>query len=361
MKAIFRVDSSTAMGTGHLMRCLTLAGQLRERGAAVKFVSRPLPGNQFALIEKQGFELLEMSAAVARPENDYANEYARWLVAPWLQDAKETIALLGADRPDWLIIDNYALDERWEQLIRPCVQRIMVIDDLANRRHDCDVLLDQNYYMKKEERYEGLVPEHCQMLLGPVYALLRPEFIEARNNLRERDGVVRRILVFFGGSDLTNETVKVLEAIKNLERPQIAVDVVIGATNPNRDKIEDMAHGMPNACCHFNVDNMAELMVNADLAIGAGGSTTWERCYLNLPSIIIITAENQAEMCEGLHSTGIPEYLGRANEMTICDYKHQIAKAIHLMKGSSDLVSSYKIMSHIANVADVLINFEVEK
>jgi UDP-2,4-diacetamido-2,4,6-trideoxy-beta-L-altropyranose hydrolase len=203
-----------------------------------------------------------------------------------------------------MVVDHYALDSRWEGKMRPFAGKIMAIDDLVDRPHDCDLLLDQNFHEDPDPRYVGLVPEHCRRILGPRYALLRPEFIDARKTLRDRDGIIRRILVFFGGSDVTNETGKALEALRRLGRPEIVVDVVVGATNPHRDEIRQLCMGMGNANDHFQVNNMAELMAKADLAIGAPGTATWERCYLGLPAITLVLAENQFPIAAQLSRTG---------------------------------------------------------
>jgi UDP-2,4-diacetamido-2,4,6-trideoxy-beta-L-altropyranose hydrolase len=170
-----------------------------------------------------------------------------------------------------------------------------VIDDLADRRHDCDILLDQNYCDNLEDRYENLLPDHCLRLLGPKYVLLRPEFLLERRRLRKCDVNVRQMMIFFGGSDPSNETGKALQAIQLLGKTDIAVDVVVGAGNPHQDQIRQLCSRIPGACFHCQVDNMAELMAGADLAIGAGGTAMWERCYLGLPSLVVVVADNQLE------------------------------------------------------------------
>lgn len=319
MRVYIRVDSSVPMGSGHLMRCLTLAGELKESGAEISFICRNHPGNLNHLVKQKGFCLYELSGLPRQKDEDikYENEYAGWLAVPWQQDAGETIGVIEKHgRLDWMVIDHYGLDERWEKRLRPHTSKIMVIDDLANRRHDCDLLLDQNLYENMEQRYDGLVPDSCKQLLGPQYALLRPEFCEARAHLRKRDGIVRRILIFFGGSDPTNETKKALDAIKLLDRPDIAVDVVVGANNPHRDEIREICADMPNTSYYCQVENMAELMANADLAIGAGGAAAWERCYLGLPTLIIIIAENQSAATKILASTGAVWNLGNSSEVS---------------------------------------------
>jgi len=234
-----RTDSSAAIGTGHLYRCLTLADALRRNGASVCFISAELTGNLSVLPERQGFEVRRLP----RPEGQ-GGEHAQprrqvhWTGVEWAEDASQTRAAL-ADTPrlDWLVVDHYAIDRRWESRLRTFAEKIMVIDDLADRPHDCDLLLDQNDLDPQGRRYAKLVPEGCRILLGPCFALLRREFIEARASLRARDGRIGRILVFFGGSDPTNQTGKGLEAIRMLGRRNFVVDVVVGEGNSHGDRI----------------------------------------------------------------------------------------------------------------------------
>ena len=190
----------------------------------------------------------------------------------WQEDATETSAILaqGDGSIDWLIMDHYALDRLWETEMRPDVRKIMVIDDLADRRHDCDLLLDQNLFKNSHSRHDGLVPIPCQKLLGPRYALLRREFRAARKTLRVRDGRIKRILIFFGGGDPTNETAKALKALAQLNRPEVAVDVVVGGGNPYNKQIQTLVGALPKATYHCQIMNMAELMAAADIAIGGG-------------------------------------------------------------------------------------------
>ncbi|MBL0225443.1 MAG: UDP-2,4-diacetamido-2,4,6-trideoxy-beta-L-altropyranose hydrolase [Geobacteraceae bacterium] len=183
MMVCIRTDASDVIGSGHVMRCLTLADELRQRGADVIFICRILLGNLIGLIEDKGYSVVRLQ----QPETEYiaAAEdvaHAAWLGVSWEQDAVDTIDAFGEKHPKLLIIDNYALDSRWETKLRPYVEKIMVIDDLADRSHDCDLLLDQNLYQSIETRYDKLISESCKRLLGPKYALFRPEFVTARKN-----------------------------------------------------------------------------------------------------------------------------------------------------------------------------------
>ena len=313
MRLCVRADASAQIGTGHIMRCIALADELRIQGAEVSFVCREHAGHLIQLIEQKGYPVERLQ----NPDKEYSATsediaHAAWLGVSWEQDAAETIAALGKARPDWLIIDNYSIDSRWEDELRPHADKTMVIDDLADRLHDCDLLLDQNLYQAMETRYDNLVPDKCKRLLGPKYALLRPEFTVARKNLRQRDGQVRRVLVFFGGVDATNETLKTLLAIQHLNRPDLLIDVVIGAQNPHRGKLESMTSSLEGVTTHFQVTNMAELIARADLYVGAAGTTTWERCCLGLPSLVITVAANQVHATRYLDSLGVLAYLGES-------------------------------------------------
>lgn len=332
MLAVIRADASTSIGSGHVMRCLTLAHRLKkEKNAKVVFVMRVLPGNLIGVVEKQGFEVLKLLPA----NQKYSlNGYGLWLMVPMEVDARQTIDLLqpylrehGCDVVDRLIVDSYALDEQWELMLRPYCREIMVIDDLANRRHDCDILLDQNFYLNKDVRYAGLVPEHCKMLLGPEHALLREEFYEAKKHLRKRDCTIKNILVFYGGSDLTNETEKAIKALVQLydEGYNFTADIITGVSNFRREKIEKICSKYHFFHYYCQVSNIAEFMNKADLMLGAGGSTTWERLYMELPALVTAVAENQIQGCIDCSQVGIIEYLGINEDVRV----DTILEALH--------------------------------
>lgn len=317
-----RVDSSRVIGSGHLMRCLTLGERLRSEGAQVFFVCRDLPGNLYDLVHEKGF----VFKVLPRHEDDSTlNGYAAWLTVSQETDAQETRLVLDALAPiSRLVVDSYALDETWEKAMRPIVGEIFVIDDLANRRHDCDILLDQNFYLDMEHRYDGLVPIGCKLLLGPRHALLRQEFYEAKKRLRSRDGVLRRILIFYGGVDGTRETEKAIQALLLLKLQQIEVDVVVGSGNVRQEQIRQLCEAHDFLHFHSQVSNMAEFMSNADLCLGAGGTTTWERCFLGLPAIVTAIAENQLAVCRDCADAGLIYYLGRWDEVTEMALHHAL-------------------------------------
>ncbi len=299
MKVAIRADASLQIGTGHVMRCLTLADTLRENGATVRFVCRTLPDSLAALIRDHGHAVVLLSEATGATVSLLTSDappHAAWLGVSQEQDANDTKqALEGHGRYDWIIVDHYGLDARWETAVRPCAKGLFVIDDLADRPHDCDVLLDQNYYEDMASRYDGLAPASCIRLLGSRYALLRGEFNTLRKTVSARDGAVRRLLVFFGGMDSSNVTSVTLDAIADLDRHAMEVDVVIGGGHPAREAIQRRCNTM-NIRCHVQTPHMAELMAAADLAVGAGGTATWERCALGLPTMVLCLADNQRQL-----------------------------------------------------------------
>lgn len=306
MNVVIRTDASRTIGTGHVMRCLSLAEALERRGASVQFICRKLDGHLGEYIKQRGFVVNMLATAAAGPAARESSDYSPWLGVRWQDDAEDTQAAIAAldSKPDWLVADHYALDKRWEGRCRESSRRTMAIDDLANREHDCDLLLDQNLYEDATSRYGGKLPKHCQLLLGPQFALLRSDFAKARASINERHGVVRRILVFFGGTDPGNLTATSVAALKKLALPNVAVDVIIGEKYQNRLEIE-AACCAQNFACHVQTNQMAELMANADLAIGAGGSASWERCCVGLPCLTFAVARNQQQLVADAAMGGI--------------------------------------------------------
>jgi UDP-2,4-diacetamido-2,4,6-trideoxy-beta-L-altropyranose hydrolase len=295
MRFAFRVDASLEIGTGHLIRCLTLADELRRCGAGATFLCRKDAGQLADLIAARGHQ-----AEFLNPGQD---------------DAEQCRALLAEMRPDWIVVDHYALGRAWEQAVRPFAQRIFVIDDLADRQHDCDLLLDQNLHDGIEDRYGPLVPEHCRQLIGPRFALLRPEFAQFRGKVSRTARPVSRVVVSFGGADAGNETARLILALDDVSAAPIAVDVVIGPSNPHGQQIRTLASNRPSLALHVGTDRMAELMSRADAFMGAGGSTTWERFCLGLPSLVIAVAENQRPTSQYLGKIGAIDYIGAAPEL----------------------------------------------
>ncbi len=351
---MIRTDASRDIGTGHVMRCIVLAKELRQKNAEVTFICRELPGNMLEYIKDNGFGLIPLPATSRSDDN------LRWHKQHWKVDAVQTRKVLkGKKDVDWLVVDHYGLDFKWEQSIRSLAKKIMVIDDLADRNHDCDLLLDQNLYKDMETRYQTLIPKTATALLGPKYLLLREEF---RNlPVKERTGMVEKVLISFGGSDPTNETMKALKAVLLLKRPELAIDVVIGYSNKNQRSISRLCDDLPNVHLHFQIDYLASLMAAADLAVGAGGTTTWERCLLGLPAVTIETAPNQTGILSYLSELGAIQHLGKSGEVDaekVADQLEFIIARPAMVKKMSD--NSIKLMNGFAfgSVAEELVKGE---
>lgn len=344
MYILIRVDSSTLIGSGHLMRCLTLAERHRQNGDEVTFICRDLAGNLSGLVQDNGFKLVVLPRSNC---DKILTGYEKWLTVSQEQDATDVVKIIQQlGKVNRVVIDSYAIDEKWEKIVRPYTDELFVIDDLANRKHNCDILLDQNFYLNKEERYSGLVPKHCKLLLGPGHALLREEFYQVKEKTKPRCGELRNILVFYGGVDATDETSKAIAALIKLKNNNvlndIVVTVIVGGGNIKKKEISAICQreGFEYLC---QVNNMAELMAKADLMLGAGGSTTWERCFLQLPAIVTAVAENQFQVCENCATVGVIHYLGHWDEVIVDD----ICNAIRKFTNSKMSIMMQKEMSRL--------------
>lgn len=322
MTVAFRVDSSLKIGSGHLVRCLTLADGMKAQGVRTLFVCRELTGNLISLIRSRGHEIevLPPPPESGKAADEPGPYHSFWLEVPARQDALESAAILSNRRIGWLIVDHYALDSRWQEKVRPAVARIMVIDDLADRLHDCDLLLDATHGRNQEE-YLNLAPRCRSFLVGSRHALLRPEFARYREEaMRKRFslGRLKGILVCFGGMDPANLSSVALKGLESVESGgPFEVDIVLGQMSPHYETICRAAAESPlKVKVYSYVDDIARLMVKADLSIGAAGTITWERCCLGLPSLACISAKNQETNIKTLSALGALKNLGRAASIT---------------------------------------------
>jgi len=309
MQVLIRADASITIGAGHVMRCLTLAEQLQATGGNVAFACRLHEGHLCGFIESKGYLVHRLQP---KRQNDPLEAKAEGGPLPgvdWHLDAREVASVITTSgRVDWLVVDHYGLDTGWQEWLRPYVGRIFVIDDLADRHFDCDLLLDQTYGRSSND-YVSLVPEHCQILTGARYALLRPQFIMHRPaalGRRKHYREVKNIFISMGGMDTNNLTLRVLEVLERLALPQeTLINVVLGGQTPGIDKIREKASASHLTIkVRVNVDDMAALMTEADLAFGSGGSTSWERCCLGLPTILVVEEKNQQRVAAELSRHG---------------------------------------------------------
>lgn len=307
VRIAFRVDASLEIGTGHVMRCLALAVAARARGARVRFICRELPGHLAQRVRERGFDVALLPAPASH--GAHGTPHAHWLKVPVATDAQETAAALDGGRPDWLVVDHYALDAAWERALRPHATAVAVIDDLADRPHDCDLLVDAAA-APGAPRYDRLLPPGARRLGGPRYAPLREEFAAARAAQPPRSGTLERILVSFGGADASGAACRVVEALAAMDSPPCRdLDAVAGLTSPHAARLRELCAARPGFTAHASVGNIETLMARADLAIGAGGTMAWERACLGLPALIWPIADNQRPFAEFLASAGAAQLL----------------------------------------------------
>lgn len=296
------------------MRCLTLANALSQAGATVAFVAASMPDALGERIKNAGHELHLVPAS-----SEMERGGAKWEEPPLgaeaqLADANATGAAVG--KADWLVVDHYLLDANWHSTARGFAGRILVIDDLANRKYDCDILLDQTFGRSAQD-YRALVPDGAKVLAGATYALLRPEFARERPVALERrqaGGPVSSILVSMGTADPGGITARVVEQALAVA-PQCAIDVVLGPQATSLEPVRELASRNPSISVHVDSERMAELMRDADLAIGAAGSTSWERCCLGLPAIAFAVADNQRNGAAALEEADVAIALAEEGEL----------------------------------------------
>jgi UDP-2,4-diacetamido-2,4,6-trideoxy-beta-L-altropyranose hydrolase len=317
-RVIFRADAAHALGYGHVMRCLTLAGALREREAEVLFVCREHDGHLCDLISEVGFDVARLPAPDPSFEGDGDLEHGSWLGASWQEDAEQTrVAMSGT--ASWIIADHYAIDWRWERAVRTMADQIFAIDDLADRDHECDLLLDQNLVHGMDQRYLSKVPASCKLLLGPKYALLHPLYQELHDAALPLKPFGKRGFLFMGGGDQGEAVDVVLKALFDLPATQEVphIDLVLPTGHSLSDmmskRIEKSHVGVH---IHTSLPALAPLMAKADWAIGGGGTTNWERLCLGLPTLVWSRAENQRAIAQELHERGLVRWLGHGSEVT---------------------------------------------
>lgn len=325
MRVAFRVDASSRIGTGHVIRCLTLAWALEKRGVECSFIQRLHNGNLVQAVNKMGFQSIELPPPPPLDQPATDEDYAAWLGVSQRVDADQCLEHLAELQPDILVVDHYGLDSQWEQRIHDQVGKIVVIDDLANRPHDCSLLVDQNYYRAGAERYRGLLADTTRVLSGPRYALLSDRYRISRPERPPDNRRIERILVYYGGVDPTNETARALRVLSKEEFAHLQLDVIVGINNPHAGEIDDLVQRRPNTCLHGQQNDLVELMLAADLVLGAGGTTTWERACLGLPAVVTTTAANQVPYNLELAADDLIAHAGHTSELT----DHALADKLH--------------------------------
>ena len=308
MLVMFRVDSSVTIGSGHLMRCLALAAYLRNFDIKIEFICKNHIGNLSQKIINAGFVLHNLPIENIVSDDMEGEEHASWLGGSIKTDIALTLKAINSRKVDWLVIDHYAIDNRWQKAIKSNVNKIIVIDDLGNRSHDCEILLDQNLG-SCTNKYVNLVPSYCKLLLGSQYALLREEFRANRfRSLAKRSNSknIEEILITLGGTDPLNYTERIIrkiDKINSLTKPRITV--LLGGTNEHIQKVQAISSRV-SFPIEVVVDTncVSEHMCRADLIIGSSGTSCWERCCLGIPAIQFVVAPNQFQIANALHRAG---------------------------------------------------------
>lgn len=285
---VIRADASSAIGTGHVVRCRTLADALIARGWTASFATRGLPDGLATSLDRAGIGRVALEAAG--------------------DDAAVTAAELeraGRDRPTLLVVDHYDIDAAWIDAVRSSATAVLAVDDLVDRPQPVDIVLNQNLGIDADG-YAALVPPDCRVLVGPMFALVRGAFADAGEARNARgalppDGRVERVLVFLSGADPDDVTSR---AVAALEGTGLAADIVVGAAYPNLADLRPRVDANPSLRLHIDTDEMADLTASADLAVGAPSSASWERCTLGVPTVLVILADNQLAVERGLVAAG---------------------------------------------------------
>ncbi len=295
MVFVFRADGGEQLGFGHLARCSALAEGLRAQGRNCLFVTAADAAG-LAFLQGSGFDAVSIRAADET------------------SDARATSSAIGS-RDAVVVLDHYALGAEWQKAARAAGRALLCLSDVPGARMDCDWLLNQNW-IGDPTPYRRLVPDSCELLLGPEFALLRGEFRERRRvDARRRTGRVENIFVSFGASDPTAETEKCIRGFLAVAPSGVTLHVLPGLANPRAGRIRAEFAGGSGVNVLESVASMAEFLGAMDLAIGAAGSTSWERCCLGVPSVLVQTADNQAVVADGARRTGFAEVLGAAGDV----------------------------------------------
>mgnify|MGYP000875924343 CR=1 FL=1 len=283
--ALFRADASAAIGSGHVRRCLAVATALKRDGWTCRFA---VGGESLSVVP----ELIASDFEV------HTLDPASLLDAAALSDSV-------SEGCELLVVDHYGLDRKYEAAARRFARNVLAIDDLADRDHDCNVLVDATAGRNAAD-YASRVPAGASLLLGSAYAPLRPAFAALRTGHVAHSRSAQRMLVNFGGTDPDDMTGAVLTALSKMDLPAaLQIDVVLGRGACHAARIARQLAGMAdNFHLHLDVPDMAELLTGADLAIGAGGVSALERCCLGVPSVVVVIADNQREVATALAEKG---------------------------------------------------------
>jgi len=297
MKIFIRVDASRVIGTGHLNRCLNLADALRLKGCQTLFAINNASLDLQKEITKRGHEIVSFGNDFSTITNTLILEN----IEQQLLDAKDCSKLLEKYQPDLLIVDHYNLDYNWERMLKPLTKSILVIDDLANRKHECSFLLDQTP-VRTSRDYTNLVEFNTLLLIGPEYTILHPDFAIYRNKKIKNPVSSKNILVGMGGLDSNNLIPKIVTFLE--QKPELAqyeINVVISSMATQIRLLEKIIKSS-SLRIHLNIEaqNFVQLLATSEFAICAGGLMSLELACLGVPAIILPLNEIQSKVSSKL-------------------------------------------------------------
>ncbi|WKE66730.1 UDP-2,4-diacetamido-2,4,6-trideoxy-beta-L-altropyranose hydrolase [Gallaecimonas kandeliae] len=282
------------------MRCLALAQHLTMLGHRCTFYVAATEGNLAEWIQSQGIPLVLLPQSPAPISSNPANE--AWLSCSLEQEIARFQKALGQHRLDWLVLDHYGLDKTWIEATRSLYRHILAIDDLADRSLPCDGVLNPS---ASSDDYQSLLKPSTAKLLGGEFALLRSEFSQYRElSLTRPRQQLQRLLLNLGGADNDNLTLALAEILEHALPPQIRLDILTGPTYRHGASLAPLLARKSNWCHWHAQASVAPLLCDIDLAIGAAGSSAWERCCLGIPSLMMIQADNQIAICHYLEAAG---------------------------------------------------------
>lgn len=328
---LFRVDSGSKIGIGHVRRCANLATSMKNSGIECVFVCLDLPNNISNFLRENGFRVYTTDISVKELGwvGSYTDQYHGLGDKTFSHaDQLATGKIIDSIKPSLIIVDHYFLAQKWETHFKQKGIAIVVIDDLANRPHNCDILIDQNFFgSEARNRYKNLVPAHSKKLFGPSYALIERKYANSRN-LKKFDEGDTKVLISLGGSDPDNVTGLILQFLLDSNLPNLSYKVVLGPSNIFRKEIETQLSDAANFKIFYSPESLFDLTHESDIVIGAGGSSTWERMALGTPSLIVGIAENQMEISQFLADKGLIIYLGKSEELNSANFTYEFKKLL---------------------------------
>jgi len=328
-RALFYANASTRIGVGHLVRCMTLASSLVKLGWKCEFICKS--------------DVMTFEIARNKPSFDFHflnNDY----------DRLEQIKKICAKDTDLFVIDDYEVDIKYENYCRDLVKRLLVIEDSPLRKHNTDYLLDQTYDRKPND-YKNIVSSDCCLLLGSKYILLRDEFRLARSKNSNKSKIksnINNILVAISSTDPLNFTSTVIHAIAE-SGLDVTTNIIIANNAIHLSKIKEEIRNLPcviNLYVDIDANRVSELIMEADIGVGSGGISIWERCCLGLPMIVVLTADNQRHVIDNLAKNNVIKYLGYAKDVNI----EKIKKSIVML--NNDFNQRLKISKNSFDICD---------